>query len=385
MMGEIFADTEQKAMAIAPKISATLSFIACTYAMISILKNPAKRQKIYHRLIAAMCLASIPSSIAYFCGTWAIPVGTPSVAGASGNINTCTAQGFTLQLFGSALSLYYAALICYSFLAVFHEFSMEKLGYFKRGIHAGIYAWPLASSSVGVAKQLYNPGASWCAIEPFPRECGSKDDIQCIRGPSNPAWWKWILSTIPLFLTIAISTFTIVLLWVTVKNKGRRSKELLGKQIILDGYRHQKSRTVARQASLYLAAFYASYFFPLVTTMVNTQMGTASFFPLEIISNTILPLHGFIFVIVYIRLQSRSEQGSLAITPLENHTHVSLSSMRSGDNNFEKQKINNPKKKTMFDGMSDDEKWGLFGVYVGDSDDDGDEGDTEQDSCLPDL
>mmetsp|Transcript_28464 Transcript_28464/g.42266 ORF Transcript_28464/g.42266 Transcript_28464/m.42266 type:complete len:356 (-) Transcript_28464:121-1188(-) len=348
-MTEVVTISEQKAMAIAPKVSSTLSFIACTCAAVYILRNPLRRSKTYHRLVLAMCLTSLPSSIAYFWGTWAIPAGTRYAIGASGNVTTCNIQGATIQLFDSAALFYYAALGIYSFLSVHYDFSTQKLIFFERAIHFAVFLWPIVTSVVGIVKNLYTPGGSWCSTH---------SSIQ----------WQWIMFGIPLLLAMFISIVSLGLLYWAIKNKMRRGENLTGKQLFLDEHRQKKSWAVLKQASVYLAAFCVSYLLSIVSIAVHTELGMAHL-TLQVISNAIIPLHGFIYVLMYIRLLRLGESNFR----VSDTSHRSLSLVSGTKNNFEMQSTNNKKESLFSADMSDDDKWEVFGVYVGGSDDEEDE------------
>ena len=86
--------SQQRALAIAPKPFAIISFLSSTYVIYYILvKDRVRVKRLYHRLIIAMNIALLFLSFWSIWGTWAVPEGTPYYVGARGTIATCTAQG----------------------------------------------------------------------------------------------------------------------------------------------------------------------------------------------------------------------------------------------------------------------------------------------------
>ena len=86
--------TQQKGLAFASIPFAILSFFSSSYVIYYLLcKERHKLTRLYHRLVLAMNFALLPLSFVYALSTFAVPEGTPYFFGASGTINTCTAQG----------------------------------------------------------------------------------------------------------------------------------------------------------------------------------------------------------------------------------------------------------------------------------------------------
>jgi hypothetical protein len=96
-------DTQRVALTIIPKVTASLSIILTLLVMYDILRSKARRGRTYGRIIGVMAFYDFIFAIAWFIGTWAVPVydefGDPTgVLYASGNDGTCTAQAFALEL-----------------------------------------------------------------------------------------------------------------------------------------------------------------------------------------------------------------------------------------------------------------------------------------------
>ena len=94
-----FTEAQLKALTIVPKVTAMASFLGSMTIVIEILiKRKTRLERIYHRLMLAMSLLDVLSSLAYFMSTWPMPADTENVYGAVGNTASCSAQGFFIQL-----------------------------------------------------------------------------------------------------------------------------------------------------------------------------------------------------------------------------------------------------------------------------------------------
>lgn len=71
-----------------------------------------------------------------------MPVGTSWAIGASGNDNTCTAQGFLYDWAYIAFPFYYASFSVLALVSVTHNFKEEKYAWIEKWIHLGAYIPP---------------------------------------------------------------------------------------------------------------------------------------------------------------------------------------------------------------------------------------------------
>ena len=94
-----FSITQQVLLAVAPKVSASLSLLGSSWIIIEVLTDKLKNTTVFHRLLFAMSSFDIISSAAFFASTWPIPKFlTENVIWNIGNISSCHIQGFLLQL-----------------------------------------------------------------------------------------------------------------------------------------------------------------------------------------------------------------------------------------------------------------------------------------------
>ena len=94
----MFTREQQTALAVIPKITASLSIIGSVWIVVEVLTTKEKRHNVYNRLLCMMSLVDCINSAWYFASTWPIPRDSgDGVIYNVGNLNTCTTQGFFLQ------------------------------------------------------------------------------------------------------------------------------------------------------------------------------------------------------------------------------------------------------------------------------------------------
>ena len=128
--------SQQMAVAIAPKFTASLSALGSLVTCILILRpkkaaqhgrqSSSNKTGTYHRLVLGMSLCCLSSSVAWFFTTWPIPRGTPGVYGAVGNEGTCTAQAFFAQ-FSLSSVMYNMSLSVYFVLVIVKKWSDDRI------------------------------------------------------------------------------------------------------------------------------------------------------------------------------------------------------------------------------------------------------------------
>lgn len=183
------------------------------------LKNSA-----YYRLMLAMSSSDFIVSLAWFCTTWPIPkdensLDNPSevVYGNVGNMHSCTAQAFFIQL-GIITPFYNALLSLYYYLTIRKEWKESE---FKRRVefigHFVSISFGLGTSIAGLVMELYNNSTVWCWIAPYPMGCGDgPDQTPCVRGLNSKAlrWWFYYG---PLWVMIFLVAFLMSLVYLYVR------------------------------------------------------------------------------------------------------------------------------------------------------------------------
>lgn len=93
-----WTEQQSKILSIIPHVTGLFSFVGSSSIIIMILHDRYKKLcKPYYRLLFAMCIFDIFSSVALGLSTWPIPVGSAGVYAPLGNTQTCSAQAFFIQ------------------------------------------------------------------------------------------------------------------------------------------------------------------------------------------------------------------------------------------------------------------------------------------------
>ena len=296
------SDTDEKAMAIAPKISSIVSFIASMFVLVSFYRSPVKKKKMYHRLVVTMSSYGVVQSIVFFTGTWAFPPETPHTFMPNGNVYSCIIQGILTQ-WTMAIPLYYTSLSIYCYVAIKEDFQNEKIAWIEPWIHFLIHLYLIISVIIPLVTKNINPNGPVCWIQSYPRSCGRDNDLPCIRGDGKRAHlYLLILGGAPIFVMLGIILFTMFSIYRIQKQKD--TSRHLGKLKILAKAKKIRSTIAARQASMFTMAFIISYSLNFAHNFMMNIHGSINY-ALWIAGATALPLQNVVFSLVYFWIQGQ--------------------------------------------------------------------------------
>mmetsp|Transcript_5632 Transcript_5632/g.8672 ORF Transcript_5632/g.8672 Transcript_5632/m.8672 type:complete len:442 (+) Transcript_5632:242-1567(+) len=302
--GPDFPESQQKILLATSLVTASTSFLSGCYMVVQILRSREKRQRMYQRLMVGISLNVMLYAAFQFWGVSAVPADTVGVVGAKGTVNTCSALGF-LNQFGYVVPSYYASLSLYAYLAVKNSFQEEKYNWIEKWIHIHVYFYPLLSGSYLLYKEAFNyAGHSSCWIASIPKGCGLNSDpyVPCDRGPENIDSLTWVFAGFPLFFFLFFATAMMIVLYVTVRRKLIPNEALVGKKKLFEKARNAKAKSIAKQASLYVASFYFTYTFGFLNGYLFLATGKSPF-PMTVVAVNVQNLQGLWIMLVYLRLQ----------------------------------------------------------------------------------
>jgi hypothetical protein len=325
-----FTLAQQVAITLVPAFSGTLSIIgsSCIIWML-MAENRKKLKSVKYRIIFALCLSDVINSLWFVFYSLPIPKGTPGVWGAMGNYVSCNAMGFFLQ-FGIIGSFYNGALSLYFYKSLCFNMKDEQIAKrYEKWIHIGCLVWPLGTAIAAWQQDLYSYSGMGCWIAPEPLRCHRRDDVDCIRG-EDAYIYAWVYTGIPLILLCMCIVFSMVKIYMKVKEISRRA-ELWSKQWSdrnindrslqsqtssqrgsissndkrdMSGYA-ERTKEVAWQAFLYVIAYVVTHLWAFVVVNIELGGGTTPF-ALVLIQNLCWPLQGFANVFVFLRPRIRS-------------------------------------------------------------------------------
>lgn len=154
---------QQRALAILPKITGSLSFLFSLLIATTILRDGSRRKLCYHRLLFGISCADMSASLWMLMSTWPIPRDS-GVVYAAGNAHTCTAQGFFLQ-FGVSSPFYNASLSIYYWLVIVRGWKEAQLHQIEWLFHALPLSWGAATAITGLALGVYDNANLWCWVD----------------------------------------------------------------------------------------------------------------------------------------------------------------------------------------------------------------------------
>ena len=128
----VFVEHQSKLMTMLPRCAA-LILLCCTLFTARMPWHCWHR--LYHQLMLCLSLHLILFPLAHMVGTTAMPVDTLNVWGARGTTQTCSAQGFVIQLL-LGVFFYYMLLLVYSYMAFRHDFEIHKFAWIEKWIHS---------------------------------------------------------------------------------------------------------------------------------------------------------------------------------------------------------------------------------------------------------
>jgi len=283
--------SQQKALAIIPKCSASLSIIGSLYSLCKILERYPDSRRTYSGILLGLFSADLVASVALFLSTWPIPKGSiysDYIWGEIGNQTTCNIQGFMIQL-GALSSLMYTCSLCLHFLLrIRYKWLPSELGKVDPFIHCVCVVIPLGSAILAWIKTLYNPtGFGACYFTSYPIDCDdSTNSVNCIRGQNSNKYMLFLVQ-IPIFVGLLFIPATMVMIYLSVYKLDR---SLPSARI---------SRQTVCLACQYSSVFFIIYVPSAVISLLVVVMNKPVPFAPRAVHAFLAPLQGFLNSFVY--------------------------------------------------------------------------------------
>ena len=151
---------------IIPRVSASVSLACSSFVMLDVsgvlsrvicdqTLRKSKLNRVQPRLVFFMCMADFFASLMFVLGD----VVFPTEYGGKGNIATCNAGGWFIQMIPAA-ALYNAFLALYYLLTIRYKKTEKQMVKFELWSHILIAIFWIGSGTVGVVLGLFNPAVS---------------------------------------------------------------------------------------------------------------------------------------------------------------------------------------------------------------------------------
>lgn len=268
-----------------------------------------------------------------------------------GNVESCTAQAFLLQL-GIGFVSYNACLSLYYLLTIRYSISKERMIWREWVMHIACLLWALGAAIIPVPVELYNELSvgSGCWIGQFPQFCYADENIECIRGGTVDARiYGYILAGIPAFVSPILVIVSNTLVYRAAKGaevKARRYS--IGSPLTRQG---KRTTAIAGQATWYVTIFVNSMFWSLMLRNLDgfdviTDENESSWTVMILLSQFFTSSAGFGFLLVYVRprylrhrARNKSRAGAVAaalsfrITAGQRNSAANAASVKSRHDN----------------------------------------------------
>ena len=162
-----------KALALLPKFTGFLSLAGSLFIIYDVVKcgskntvansNTLKRNSIFHRIMLGLSIFDCIGAFVNIMSTWPTPSDqSDSIYLASGNTETCTAQGFFNEFGNITTPLYSAALCVWYLLILKYKWKEEDCKKYEPYFHAIPITVGLSMAVAGLPLTLYNNSGYLC-------------------------------------------------------------------------------------------------------------------------------------------------------------------------------------------------------------------------------
>jgi hypothetical protein len=296
------SDSLEKVKATIPMISGSLSWIASSALILTILKSRERLSVTFHRIMVAMSLSDLVSSFAISLGGLPTPVSS-NMWLASGNEKTCEVQGF-FGTFTMATPLFNGMLCIHFLLSVKYGVSANIRKVIDPFLIIIPVMWGIFVGCYFLVTNAYNPhlGTKMCWITEFPFDCDKNPDVDCIRGSSSQHSFVYRTS---LFLAFIVVPFAIIGSLSAIYFHLRREEESYQNRIlVLGGQRLHTLPSLSRrslyQLLAYSGAWFLSHIFYMIVYITSDWLKADISATIYFLLMFFYPLQGYLNFIVFI-------------------------------------------------------------------------------------
>ena len=340
-----------------------------------------------------MYIFCIIESLFKFIGPWPMTKGTLNVIGANGSVGLCEFQGAMITI-GHAVLVYYASLSIYAYLSIENDFNVDALKKREWMIHLAAVLIPIVPTIFAIVKNLYNPTTFVCTVNQGydPPDCFYTKVSGCnVRGTDHDEIIVFFLF-LPFYLCLILTTVITLFLLCKQVIKRKKDEQYFGKRRYINEFRKKKAVLVTKQTLCYLFAVYLAY-------GVDQTVATLHYFEAnvpfvwQVIGEVLFSFHGVIIAVVHIVVSGDTVDflgikvgRSLSIIEIhinEQKKNIQASGTEKVGTNSNSNSNSNANLMrrsvafSIFQELTEDEKWNKFGVYVGSEDDEDDSLDIE--------
>jgi hypothetical protein len=269
------SDAQLMAMVLCPKFTATASVVGSSLIIRDIFIRRKKMPDGFstrHRLLAGMGVCDILSSAAWFLTSWPVPEEIPFGLWNVGNRQTCSAQGFFIQL-GIGTVLYNACLALYYLLVIRYGWKNKYIA--KRvepWMHFVAVGFALSTGVASLALNIFNPigfGYTCSITSPPPSLCAqgseNRSPTDCIHGDTAAIYLIafWIGPACFIIVFLAVSLFLVYWKIRTIESGSSHFQSQPGRL----------QQRFAMQAFLYVSAMFITWG-PMIGLYIHREIAS---------------------------------------------------------------------------------------------------------------
>ena len=284
------------------KIPASLSVIGSSCIVSSVFRSNENKANIQQRIVGGMSIMDTLGALTWLTTNFWLPMSYEFYPATIGNDLSCNIHGFLIQVFDTSSVLYNGGLSLYYLLVIRYGWSDTKLRKIEKWFHFVPLAFAIITAIVPAAFKLYSP-ANWnCWIATDYKD--PDDNRQGLVQAFQLAFFY-----VPLLVTILLSSTSMIIIYLYV-----RENEMKTARMSVVSSRLTRTKQVARQGMLFVAALGIAWFFPGMNRVIQMSGGTPP--PtLIVLAGVFAPSQGFLNSITYFRIRASRQMRDNPDTP----------------------------------------------------------------------
>ena len=286
-------DAQLKCLVIIGMTTGLISAISSMIILVMIFRSQDKLSTTFHRIMFALCLSDITSSLAVASSTIPTPKDSRLWL-AIGTTETCEMQGFLRMYGGLCTPLYNCGMVIVPMIVIRYNASRKVI---RSRVEPILLAFPVCwSTAFGVyflKNDAFNVHTANCWVVEYPRYCDLSDEVECLRG-------QGMIESIPYKIIAFVAMIGVPFILVTclgiifakiARNERGEVPSTYGRVFL---QRRAFSRMLAYSFTWLLT--YAWYLISYILTLVDSSEP----FALKVLHYIFFPLQGFFITMVYI-------------------------------------------------------------------------------------
>ena len=284
------------------KIPASLSVIGSSCIVSSVFRSNENKANIQQRIVGGMSIMDTLGALTWLTTNFWLPMSYEFYPATIGNDLSCNIHGFLIQVFDTSSVVYNGGLSIYYLLVIKYGWSDAKLRKLEKWFHLVPLAFGIITAIIPAAFKLYNP-ANWnCWIA-----TDYKDPADSRQGLVQG--FQLAFFYIPLAVTILLSSTIMFIIYLYV-----RENEMKTARMSAVSSRLTRTKQVARQGMLFVAALVVSWFFAAIMRVIQMSGGTPPT-ALIVVGGVFAPSQGFLNSITYFRIRASRQMRDNPDTP----------------------------------------------------------------------